>query len=124
MIEKFGLQELEALAREMKVGSKDARTITLICKVTGMQNTITADIREAITRCKSAVRNLKASINNTVEEDNKDNLRAKMFIKEAKAGRKAVKVVNKSAIKRFERDSNTENKESERLVKLQKKFGG
>lgn len=124
MIEKFGLQELEALAREMKIGGKDARTITLICKVTGMQNTITTDIRKALAECKSAVGNLKTAIGKTKEEDMNDNLRAKATVKEVKAGRKAVKAVNKSAIKGYEQDSKYENKENNRLTNLQKKFGG
>lgn len=124
MIEKFGLQELEALAREMKVGGKDARTITLICKVTGMTNTIATDIRKALAECKSAVEILKTAVSNTKVEDSNDNLRTKTFIKETKAGRKAVKAVNKSAIKGFKRESDTESRENKRLIKLQKKFGG
>lgn len=123
MKDSFGLNELEVLAREMKVTSHDAHTIAIICKVTGMTNTIVLDIRNAVRNLKAKVGYCTANISKLKANDKEDNLKTKAEIKTRKIARNFVRLETNRVVKVNEASKKTITREQRHLQRLMEMFG-
>lgn len=99
--ENFGLEEYEALQREIKITKRDSRTIALICRVTGMKNTVVSDTKDAVSKCVEALRDGKNRINKLKTLDKDDHKKTKQEVK-------VLKTKHQVASRGWKRDINTE----------------
>lgn len=122
MASKFGLEELEQLQAQMKVGRKEAKTIKLIGAVTGLPIAVVSDVKEAITSARSAVEGLLHGVEVIEEQDKRDEADTNETVKQLRVARSDRKEGNRRERERMTYERGDNENRVKRLEGILKNF--
>ncbi len=121
-IEKFGLEELSKLAKEVSIGGNEVQTVKVVLAITGIPNTVVSEAKEVISSFGDKIKTLESDSANVRTADARDEDETHIAIEQAKSLRKLHRSTNSDELHMLRISRKTTVYDIARLEKILKKF--
>ena len=121
-MQKFGLNELEQLQAQMKVGKREAKIIKLIGAVTGLPIVVVSEVRDVIAAVNTKVGGLTQGVVSVKKNDEKDEADSQETINHLRVARNDRKEENRQEQERMTNERKDAEANARRMEKILKNF--